>query len=279
MEFLNSSRDKLVRTLFAIITNKRVLLAIAKIKEMALIRRILAWRNNKITNAALHDYYPSRRVVAYIVYSNGQKRTEMPAIRIMERGINSVIGKKILDFKVNIGGDYSDKGSGENFIGFLLGDETEADLNKKEWLVVTITYAAMHSLLDGQCVMSLESYPTQRQCGKTPLIYYQNNTLSSLVDQASPMIIGGIIKTFELDDHNCRIFIENQNQSHLFEILDSDPRLSLGGAGFNAYKYEMRYRRRKALRNGDKLEEFIIFMEEDGKIYTAEGKNKLVKQI
>jgi len=209
-----------------------------------------------------HRHYSAKHVKEYSIIIDG-KKVNKPAQNIVERTPETLVGRKIIKYSIGQG-DYGN-GSGPGFLGFLL-EEDIAQKQKKEWVVITIRGADEYSLLNGKMVnASWDFFKLPK-----PLIYYEG---PKLVDNFGPVVNGSLIKKVSLQDESFVLELEKDGKTHIMEILNKDPRLS------PTIKIENRLRvtpedvvkakriPRVAFPPTDHMGNYIIIMEEDGRIY------------
>ena len=213
------------------------------------------------------------KVNNYYVKINGLKEPR-PTTRLIDHNQAEIIGRKIINYSLNLGS--SKDGLGMGFFGLLL--EAKNPSSKPEWLVVTIDFASSH-----HCLLDLkwiEAYTDQDvvhspQYTHSPQFKPSNNAWvvygypSKIIkNDFTPFIKGSVIIAIDLQPNSCKMTLEKDNQKHLLEILNTDPRLCpWPGAEYKVGK-ETRYALPKAFKEGtDHIGNYIIFMEEDGQIY------------
>lgn len=202
------------------------------------------------------QYYSAHKAKEYYVRSEVKagKRNPKPVETIFQRQPSSLIGKKIIKHSFRFG-DYG--GAGAGFMGFQLEPGNE-------WMVVTIASAGSHhALLDGRWVETVYTDIGFFKPDQSPwLIWGQNSVLEK--DELTPLMQGAIIKDVQLTDTALNITLEKDGQSHLLEILDTDKRL----CPYSGPYYEKKkivYP--KALRPGEKIGDYIVFIENGGDIF------------
>ncbi|GEM_PF-5015666 len=201
--------------------------------------------------------YLAKTVLEYTVIENGERK-KVKAKNIIEVGISDLIGRKILKYSINQG-DNRD-GSGPGFLGLLLDDDPQRNL-KKEWLIVTVLGADEFTILDGQLVGPSAS--TISGFSK-PLIYYQGPIL---VDKFGPVVNGSIIREAILKDESFTVKIESHEKTHILEIFNKDSRLTPLINFFVEENGKRKYMPRMIFKSGQKIGEFLVFMEENGHMY------------
>lgn len=203
-----------------------------------------------------NQYYSGHKTKEYFIRTEmkaGKRGNPRLAETILQRTPASLIGKKIIQAGRRFG-DYG--GAGAGYMGFQL----EPD---KEWLVFTIAdTAGSHALLDGKWVETVYTSINFFKPDHSPwIIYGVGSRLEK--DEFSPLIQGAVIKDVQLTDTACNITLEKDGQTHLLEILDTDKRLCPYPGPFYEKK-KIVYP--KALRPGEKLGDYIIFMEDGGDV-------------
>lgn len=185
----------------------------------------------------------------------GKSRIPHKVETILERNLNQLVGKKILQYSL-IQGDCDD-GSGPGFFGLLLEDPSS---KKKEWMIVTAAGSDKFLLLDNKWVgTSVLFYEIQK-----PLI---NNLSSNRQDNFGPVVDGSVIKKIELTDQKMVLQIEKSNEVHFLEVLNEDKRLpSIRMLPLEEQK-KIDFLDMAIFPAGDRMGSYIIFMEEDGQLY------------
>ena len=202
------------------------------------------------------EYYAGFKAKEYYMKTDvkAHKGVAKPVETIFQRSPSAVVGKRIIKHSFFFG-DYG--GSGAGFMGLLLEPGNE-------WMVVTFPNAAMSFvLLDNKWVESAYTSIDFFKPDHSPwLIYGKNSKIDK--DEFTPFIQGAVIKDIQLSDKSCNIILEKKGQSHLMEILDTDVRLCPSPA---LYYDKKKIVYPKALRPGEKMGDYIIFMEDGGDIY------------
>lgn len=172
---------------------------------------------------------------------------------LQARGASSLIGRKVIRYTINHG-DYGD-GSGPGFLGFLL-EADAAGGKKREWLVVTIAAASESTLLNGRIVgpasATMDGWPK-------PLIYYKQG---SLIDEFGPRVNDARIVGVDLRTESLSLTFETANGTSLMEIVNADDRLTPFMAKIKI-EGKATPMPRKAIRPGEKLGDYVIFLAED----------------
>lgn len=194
------------------------------------------------------EYYPAKRVENYYIPIGFKSHLPRKVESILLRGAQRLVGRKIIEYRRNQG-DYGD-GAGPGFLGLLLEEDKDQNL-KKELLVVTINSADCFTLMDGNWMYASAPFrKTHVGVAERPAI-----------GQPSPfdLIVGGsTIKEADLQPEYLKVKIQSTDgKEHQIEILNKDPRLS----PYANLKPAV------AMKPGDHIGNYIIFMEENGQIY------------